>query len=461
MESLSIPRLLLTGTGPGCGKTLLLVGLLYALRKQRVSPSVCVSGSPLLTVSMLRRACGRYIRAIDPQLLSPAQIISTVHQASLGADLVIVDGQWGMLDGSRAGEGAGSDTEIAGLLKLPAVFVADARGFLSSLGAVVQGFIHAAPDVEVSGLVINHASPGSASFWPGVATGWRLPALLGILPEMELSGAIPPRIISQARNSTLLSRSFFVELEKLVETHIDVGAIVDAANRAPAIEHDHFLPPPERRKCRIAVAEDSCFGVCFQDNLDLLRFFGAEMVPFSPLADPVLPRDVGAVYIPGAFLHEYMEELGRNTEMYGSLEEFARKGGVIYSEGAGTAWLCRELSCPEWERPLPGVGILNAVAYAEQGAAVLFDATTAEDSPLGEAGLMVKGIQTGEWRVETGDQLPRLLRVGRPGSTMRFEGYSPLAQVSNTTAFLHLGSNPMMAKALVDAAQVVAPLGER
>ena len=66
---------------------------------------------------------------------------------------------------------------------------------------------------------------------------------------------------------------------------------------------------PTMGNVRLAVALDEAFCFYYEDNLEMLRRFGAEIIPFSPLRDACLPEHIHGIYIGGGYPEIYAERL--------------------------------------------------------------------------------------------------------------------------------------------------------
>ena len=97
MLSSAVPRILMAGTHAGVGKSLVVLGLVVALRKRGVSVSCCVTGEALPQALVYSRITRRYARVLDSGLLDPEQLHAAICQASLGAEVVIIDGHGGLI----------------------------------------------------------------------------------------------------------------------------------------------------------------------------------------------------------------------------------------------------------------------------------------------------------------------------------------------------------------------------
>ncbi|MBX7143233.1 MAG: hypothetical protein K1X79_02165 [Oligoflexia bacterium] len=463
MENLTAARLIVSGTHRGVGASLLGIGLAAELRRRGLGVSCAVVGPNLGQALIYKRLVGRTARCFDDRLLAPGQTLITAYQSSVGADFILIDGSaGGLYDGYTASSQRGSAAELAANIHTPVVLVVDPKGFGASLAALVRGYRDFASDFEVSSVLLSRFSEGldgtaSREFFEAAFQAAALPAILGAVPPLTTVTALPEIYALQAESRSSLGRQFLIELGGLVQQHVDVESLIDRGRQALGIRITDYEHRPQGRRTRIAVADDSCFGLMFQDNLDWLRYYGAEVVPFSPLADDRLPQKVGAVYIGGCYLEEYGSALAQNSSMKNSISDFVAAGGVLYTEGAGSAYVARTFRTQAGDT-YEGVGVIPSPATASRSPWAYADAVTVEESILGRAGLIVKGINTHEWKLGSEERMVRALRFSGSTSAGVHEGYSPEPQVVNTFSFLHFGSNPEIAKNIVDAAEVAHKL---
>ncbi|MBA3060936.1 MAG: hypothetical protein FP832_04715, partial [Nitrospirae bacterium] len=94
-------------------------------------------------------------------------------------------------------------------------------------------------------------------------------------------------------------------------------------------------------KTIIVIAYDKAFCFYYEDNLDLLKNAGAEIVTFSPISDSAIPDKADAVYIGGGYPELYAKELSENTSMMKSINDWANSGKPIYSECGGLMYLSK------------------------------------------------------------------------------------------------------------------------
>lgn len=463
-ENDSIPRILISGSRSQVGKFVLTVGLIHELRRKGLSVSCSVIGPNLLQAVVFRRITGRYVRTLDRNVLTRDQSLLALSQSTVGADIQLILGSRGLFDGELgSGSLQGADAEYAAVSGTPVLLVVDSSGFGPSIGAVVKGFETLSKEFAFAGALLNRFDNEGeitkrrddiGDFFE--ASGLELP--LGFVPPIELDSEPPPRRVSQSVNYTSLSRKFFVSTAELIREHVNLDRIIEAGKQARPLPSNLQTEQRFSRRVKIAVSEDSCFGLLFQDNLELLRFYGAELVPFSPLADRSLPKSIGGVYITGAYLDEYGRELSENDSMRRALRDFADSGGVLYAEAAGAAYMCSEYEVGEEREVYSGVGLLKGRAVRQKEEHRYLEGVTIEESILGQPGTHLKGMSVSDWRFSESSPTMRTLRYEDPTVPERAEGFSPGAQIFCTFAFQHFGSNSAIARNLVDAAEVVHKL---
>ena len=127
-----------------------------------------------------------------------------------------------------------------------------------------------------------------------------------------------------------------------VEAHCDLDALARAAPRArPAAPGDAWAPVRRAPSdARIAIARGPAFSFHYEENLELLRGAGAELVDVRPAHRRPLP-DADALILAGGFPEIFGAELSANRALRGEIAAFR---GPVLAECGGLLYLARRRS---------------------------------------------------------------------------------------------------------------------
>jgi cobyrinic acid a,c-diamide synthase len=279
------------------------------------------------------------------------------------------------------------------------------------------------------------------------------PPVLGGLPS-DQSLIFPERHLGlRTADERAIPESTFVRLGEAIREWCDIDAIIAAARSAPPLE---YLPlaatPVATPRCRIGIASDDAFHFYYEYNLTLLRALGAEIVYFSPIADPTLP-DVDGVYIGGGYPEMHAEALAANRSMREQLAAFAAAGGTVYGECGGLMYLSSAITTLDGQTfPMTGVIPARTVMRERLQALGYVEIETRTASVLGPAGMRFRGHQFRYSELEPlADNLDCVYRMVRryDGQVMP-EGYR-LKNVLASYVHAHWASNPALAGGLIEA----------
>jgi cobyrinic acid a,c-diamide synthase len=452
-------RLVIAGVTSGVGKTTIASAILAALRARgrRVQPFK--AGPDYIDPTYHTLAAGRACRNLDSVLLPPAALHALFLRAAEGTDLALIEGVMGLFDG-RSGRGEeGSTAQIAKLLGAPVVVVVDVAKTARTAGAVALGCARFDPDLAVAGFILNRVgSPThgqAATEAVEAATG--LPVLGAFprddalaLPERHL-GLIPtveagPGQDFVARLAAAAERYLALDqLWALAETPL-APQIAGSADDAKPLFPDE--PPPTR--ATIAVAQDQAFSFYYQDSLDLLAAWGAELAPFSPLVDAALPAGARGVYLGGGFPELYAAELAENRAMHAALASAGAAGLPIYGECGGLMYLGRSLTDFAGRRhAMVGLAPIDSAMQRERVTLGYRTATALRASPILAAGDCVTGHEFHYSHLDSpvAEETAAYRLTERAGAA---EGYAA-GNVLASYLHVHFGADPAMARRFVAA----------
>lgn len=335
---------LVAGDRSGSGKTSITLALSALLAREREVQTFKV-GMDYIDPSYLTGVTGRPCRNLDGYVMTPEESRMVFDHGCRGADTAVVEGVRGLFEGAEALTDLGSTAGIAKQLDLPVILVINARSITRSAAAIVKGFMAFDPDVRIKGVILNNIT-GSRHREKAVAAVEHYCGIpvVGTIPrteEMELAmrhlGLVPYR---EGTEHDAFHRRIDLITEKIGE-HVDLGLLEELAeDRAPPGEPDAFFAAPEP-DIRIGVALDEAFNFYYSDLFDVLAAVGAEVVPFSPIHDP-LPEADGYI-LGGGYPELFGPELEANTSLREALREESRRGTPIYAECGGLIYLTERL----------------------------------------------------------------------------------------------------------------------
>ncbi len=335
--------IVIAGTHSGCGKTTTTLGILAALKKKGLNVRSFKAGPDFIDAGLHRIITGRPSINLDIWMCGEAYVRSSYIRHSAGQDISVIEGVMGFYDGRF------STATLARVLNLPVLLVVDAYGMAESAGAVVKGYaefgvrnaeygnLYSEP--FLAGVVFNRVA--SEKHFKRLRDSVHGVPVLGYLPR-DLSFEIPHRHLglTTAEENPLTEKNI-QKLADAVLEYIDVDAVLGQGARVKTDKEE--MPAPfltsVSPSVKIAIAYDKAFSFYYEDNLDLLREAGAEIIKFSPISDKSLPDGVDAIYIGGGYPELYAEELSKNESMLRSISSWAKAGRPLYAECGGMMFL--------------------------------------------------------------------------------------------------------------------------
>lgn len=356
---------MIAGDRSGTGKTTVTLALLSALRTQGTRVQAFKVGPDYIDPMFHSAITGRPAYNLDPVLTSEAYVQQCFQQHQASCSQAIIEGVMGLFDGA-GGTDYGSTAHIARLLACPVLLVVDCARLSQSLAAIVHGYQTLDPRIQIAGVVLNRVgSDRHLAMLQGALVPLKMPILgvlrrdeaitlpdrhLGLVPTDELSD-LPERFQHLA---TLGQRCFdWPQLEQVFKMPVSPASTRGITAQVTA------SPLSPHRRIRIGLVRDRAFNFYYADNLDLLTDLGAELIPFSPLADATLPPALDGLILGGGFPEVFAEGLSQNRTMRSAIAQHIANGFPTYAECGGLMYLCQTLVDFEG-RSWPMVGTLPA-----------------------------------------------------------------------------------------------------
>lgn len=347
MTTITLPRLVVAAPMSGSGKTTVMAGLLAILASRHLRVVPFKVGPDYIDPTYHTLAAHRPASNLDTWLLPPKRVQTLFAHRAQNADVALIEGMMGLFDGHSSQDDTGSTAHVARLLEAPILLVLDASAMASSAAALVKGFRDFDPRLRLAGIVLNRVGGEGHTRWirdvierhVGIPVVGYLPNEPGLdLPERDL-GLIPTW--EPGRWQVWLD-----SVQQAMQSTINVEQIMTLACSAAALtlsDDGPLMTVQTETRANIAVARDAAFNFLYEDNLDLLKAAGAELLFFSPLEDVALPEGTQAVYLCGGFPELYAGRLADNSALRQNIRAAFEAGIPIYAECGGLMYLTQTI----------------------------------------------------------------------------------------------------------------------
>ncbi|MFW6306449.1 MAG: cobyrinate a,c-diamide synthase, partial [Bacillota bacterium] len=337
-------NIVVAGTESGVGKTTIALGLMASLTQKGYKVQPFKVGPDYIDPGFHSLATGVKSRNLDSYFLEDEGVKRVFIKGSKKADISIIEGVMGLFDG-KGEEGRSSTAEIARILDAPVVLVMDVGKVAQSAAAVAYGYKNYDPDLKVQAIILNNiASQGHYQMIKKAIeekVGIKVIGCLYKNTELKLSERHLGLVPTFESNDI---EKYFNKLRKEIDDNIDIKLLLNIMNdNNLLIKQEKIVSEiSTKRNVNIGIAYDQAFNFYYQENLDILKERGANLIYFSPVNDTSLP-DVDGIYIGGGFPESFLRELAENREMKNDIYTKIKSGLPVYAECGGLMYLARDV----------------------------------------------------------------------------------------------------------------------
>lgn len=348
-------RVMIAGTGSGCGKTTVVCGILQAFINRGLKTGSFKCGPDYIDPMFHSEIIGAKSRNLDGFFMDEQTLCTLLGKNSKGLDISVIEGVMGYYDGIGM-EKRASSYQVAAATKTPVILVLPCKGMSRSVQAVLSGFLGYEKNHGIRGVIFNMLPkklyPDMAAYcekigvrplgcFPSVGEAVLESRHLGLVTAQEIEDLKEKMQKLALAAETYLDLDGILELAEAAEKLTEMSGTDNAKNQGIA---SRLTPGQRSARLRIAVARDKAFCFYYEDNLELLRTLGCELVDFSPLKDERLPNQVDGLLLGGGYPELYGEELSANGSMLLDIRTQIVQGLPTHAECGGYMYLHRSMT---------------------------------------------------------------------------------------------------------------------
>lgn len=490
-------KILISAPKSGSGKTSFTIALLKSLKERGIKTVSFKAGPDYIDPLFHKKILGIPSYNLDTYFTEYDVTLSLFEKHSTGYDISVIEGAMGLFDGTGGMGDKGSAYDLARVTGSKIILVIDAKGACRSLLPVISGFLSYDTEHLIYGIVLNRCTERVYyALAPEIeklgvcALGYMRDRKDVILSSRHLGLTTPEDLegINDIIKNLYEEFSSGVSLEKLLKSGDDDLKIdvmtdellsddeksccvlnnsdiysrsydneltnIESGDNNTDIYSDHGNSVINESinidcNCTIAVARDDAFCFIYEDNLDLLKKYGAKIIFFSPLSDDEIPSESDALYLPGGYPELHAAALSENKSMLRSIKNAYDNSMPFFAECGGFMYLHRSLQTKDGDE-YEMAGVIDSKCFYE-GRLVRFGYVELKEnvSLFLSEGESIKGHEFHYYESEmTGDSCTAF----KPSSATEYPCIITNSHAWMGFPHLYFPSNPSFAKSFVDMA---------
>ena len=345
---MKLPRIMLAAASSGSGKTLITCGLLQLLKDRGCDLCAFKCGPDYIDPMFHSKVLGLKSRNLDSFFTKPDVLRGLMAKNAKEADIAVVEGVMGYYDGLSGFSPKASAYDAADITDTPVIFIVNCRGMSLSVIPYIKGFLEYKENSHIKGVILNQLSPMLYKKMKEKIEGELPVKVLGYVPKVDFTlesrhlGLVMPDEIEDLKGQ-------LSGLADVLSKTLEVDEIIKLAKSAPALDGNEEiisgfsswsgLESARQEPLKIGLAKDEAFCFFYEDNLQLLRDMGAELIEFSPVHDSHLPENVSGLLLYGGYPELLAKELSENTSMKGEIKAAINAGLPVMAECGGFMYL--------------------------------------------------------------------------------------------------------------------------
>lgn len=343
---MKLDRVMIAAPKSGSGKTTITCAILQTLKDMGKQVVSYKCGPDYIDPMFHQRVIGIPSKNLDTFFTGENDTRKLLLKNRTGEEIAVIEGVMGLYDGLGGVREEGSSYHLAKVTKTPIILVVDAKGMGRSVIPLIAGFLAYDTEHLIRGVILNRMSKSYYEIIKPLIEAELQIRVLGYLAERQ-------QLQIQSRHLGLhlpgeikeIQRQLEVVAEELQKS-VSIETIIQIAASAETIEIEKITETTEKItsteliiKPLIAVARDEAFCFYYEDNLLLLKEYGADIAYFSPLHDKELPEGSSGLLLGGGYPELYAKELEENTAMRKEIKAAVESGMPVVAECGGFLYL--------------------------------------------------------------------------------------------------------------------------